>query len=121
MLIEQERKWGTLSCTPSNVIAEFIADDFVGTHPKGHLYTKADMAPRDTAPATPTEKDCKLLSAKVRYFGPDIAVIYGSESAVSKGPDGKDVTRTLVWTDTVMRRAGHWQVIAVQDMTVPSK
>ncbi len=126
-LIEQERKWATLSCTPiSTVVAygtafinDFIADDFVGTHPRGSLYSKSDMLtlPKGWEP----ERDCKLLGARVRFFAPDIAVIYGSESAVAKGPGGKYSTRTLVWTDTLRFRAGKWQVIAVQDMTMPAK
>lgn len=129
-LIEQERKWATLSCTPSSgfaaaslaLIPTFIAPDFVGTSPRGPLYTRADMLPKKAPPAAAEqERDCKLLSARVRYFGPDVAVIYGKESAVVKGADGKESTITLVWTDTLLRRAGKWQVIAVQDMVDPRK
>ena len=121
-LIEQERRWGVDGCTPSAVVKDFIAADFVGTSPKGTLYTKTSMlpsAPAAVAAAPEKERDCKLLSAKVRYFGTQIAVIYGSESAVVTAPDGTEVTRTLIWTDTVMRRNGKWQVIAVQDMVAP--
>lgn len=126
-LIELERQWAVLACdksstaaaTSAKLIGGFIADDFVGTSPGAALYTKHDMLAK---PATPpgTERDCKLISAKVRYFGSDIAVIYGRESAVVKGPDGKEAPRSLVWTDTLMRRAGKWQAIAVQDMVAPA-
>ena len=34
-LIEAERKWAVLECEPSNVMAEAMADDFVGTSPAG--------------------------------------------------------------------------------------
>ena len=102
-LIEQERKWAVLSCSPSNVIQEFVADDFVGTSPDGPTYTKSGLVDRHSKP-TP-EHDCKLLSAKVRFFG----------------PDGKDSRRTLIWTDTALRRKGKWQLIAVQDMVEPKK
>jgi hypothetical protein len=118
-LIEQERKWAVLYCTPSNVIAEFVADDFVGTAPDGPTYTKSGLMQRHTAP-TP-EHDCKLLSARVRFYGPELAIIYGSETAVRTGPDGKDFQRTLIWTDTVLKRNGKWQLIAVQDMFDPKK
>lgn len=67
------------------------------------------------------EHDCKFLSAKVRFYDPDVAVIYGIESALAKGPDGKEALRTLIWTDTLLRRGGRWQVIAVQDMTAAAK
>ncbi|HMI18803.1 MAG TPA: nuclear transport factor 2 family protein [Sphingomonas sp.] len=128
-LIEAERTWATLSCLPRNRIAaasaafaaEYIADDFVGTSPRGPLYTKSDMFPKHAPPTVETERDCKLLSARVRYFGPDVAVIYGRESAILKGPGGKVAPRTLVWTDTWLRRAGKWQIIAVQDMVPPKQ
>ena len=126
-LIEQERTWATLSCAPPSTAAaasaafikEVIADDFVGTSPRGPLYTKADMLPKTPPAAQESERDCKLISAKVRYFGPDIAVLYGRESAIVKGPGGKEAPRTLVWTDTWLRRAGKWQIVAVQDMVPP--
>jgi hypothetical protein len=126
-MIEAERTWATLSCLPRNRImaasaafaSAYIADDFVGTSPRGPLYTKADMFPRKAPPTTEIERDCKFFGARVRYFGPDVAVLYGRESAVVKGPDGKEAPRTLVWTDTWLRRAGKWQIIAVQDMVPP--
>jgi len=118
-LIEQERKWAVLYCTPSNVVEDFIADDFVGTAPEGPTYTKSGLTKRHKAPAP--EHGCKLLSARVRFFGPDLAIIYGSETAVRTGPDGKDFQRTLIWTDTVLKRNGKWQLIAVQDMFDPKK
>lgn len=127
-LLEMERVWATLACASTDThfaankafVERYIADDFVGTSPAGGLYTKADMLPAPGTPHEP-ERDCKVLSAKVRYFGPDLAVIYGSESAVVKGPDGKPAPRSLIWTDTVLRRDGKWQIIAVQDMTAPKK
>lgn len=117
-LIEQERRWGIDACHPSNVVAEFLADDFVGTSPKGMLYEKPKDQP---SAASPTERDCKLLGARVRFYGPDIAVIYGRESALVKGADGTESLRTLIWTDTALRRGGKWQLIAVQDMVAPAK
>lgn len=122
-LIEQERQWATLACAKNNIVADFIADDFVGTKTKGYLYTKSDLQQDHHAsqPASEQEWGCKLISAKVRFYGADVAVIYGSESALIKGPDGKDQTRMLTWTDTLLRRAGRWQVIAVQDMVMPAK
>jgi hypothetical protein len=118
-LIEQERKWAVLSCMPSNVVEEFVAEDFVGTAPEGGTYTKSDLLKRHQAPTA--EHDCKLLSARVRFYGPDLAIIYGSEAAVRTGPDGKDFQQVLVWTDTALKRKGRWQLIAVQDMFGPKK
>src|SRR5277367_3161292 len=42
-LIEDERKWAVLDCEPNNVMAEILAEDFVGTSPDGPTYTKADI------------------------------------------------------------------------------
>jgi len=118
-MIEAERKWGIESCVPSNVIDEYVADDFVGTSPAGPIYTKADLQKEHASPVA--ARDCKLLSARVRYFGPTVAIIYGSEIATLKDAAGKDYNRTLIWTDTWMKRNGKWKIIAVQDMDAPKK
>jgi hypothetical protein len=118
-LIQQERKWAVLSCSPSNVVQEFVAEDFIGTNPAGQTYTKTELL--DSRKPGASERDCKLLGARVRFFGPDVAIIYGKESFVYTGTDGKDSLRTLVWTDTALRRKGMWQLIAVQDMVWSEK
>ena len=128
-LVEQERIWATLSCSPSDTIdaatdkfvRNFIADDFVGTSPKGSLYGKSDMLPETPPLKVAPERDCKLLGAKVHFVRPDLAVIYGKESASIAGADGRYSTRTLVWTDTLLRRDEKWQIVAVQDMVVPTQ
>jgi len=119
LMIEVERKWAVDDCVPTNVVDEYIADDFVGTSPSGPIYTKADLFKEHSSPSA--ARDCKLLTAKVRYFGPNVAIIYGSETAIHQGADGKDFKRTLIWTDTWMKRNGKWQIIAVQDMNDPRK
>ena len=79
------------------------------------------MLPKEKPAAREPEQDCRLLSAKVRFVGSDVAIIYGKERATIKAPDGNYAPRTLVWTDTLLRRSGKWQVIAVQDMVVPTE
>jgi hypothetical protein len=116
-LIEMERKWAVLECEPSNVVAEAVADDFVGTSPEGPIYTKSDLLNEHATRAEAS--GCKLLSARVRYYGTDLLMIYGSETSVRKGADGKSFNRTLIWTDTWLKRNGKWQIIAVQDMKDP--
>jgi len=115
-LIEAERKWAVLECEPSKVVSEALADDFVGTSPQGPIYTK-----KEALAEGPPEKahDCKLLTARVRFYGPDLAIIYGKETSTRTAKDGKEFQRTLIWTDTWLKRNGKWQIIAVQDMTDP--
>jgi hypothetical protein len=119
-MIEQERKWAVLECEHSNVVAEALADDFVGTSPRGPRYTKAE-ALAEAPPAPGQARDCKLLTARVRFYGDTVAMIYGSETSVRKQKDGKEIDRTLIWTDTWLKRNGKWQIIAVQDMIAPKQ
>lgn len=117
-LIEQERKWAVLGCEPSNVVQDALADDFVGTAPDGRRYTKKDALSEHRPPAG-SERGCKLIDARVRFFAPGLAVVYGRESAIHKDAHGKDFERELIWTDTWVKRNGKWQIIAVQDMAAP--
>ena len=63
----------------------------------------------------------QLGEVKVRFFGDSIAMAYGAESAVSKAKDGKETKRCLIWTDTWLKRAGKWQIVAAQDTGIPCK
>ncbi len=117
-LINWERRWAEADCDRNTVVETILADDFQGTAPDtGALYSKTDSVAEAKA-ATGSSRGCQMLSAKVRYFSADVAVVYGSETSILKTKDGKDKTRILVWTDTWMKRNGKWQIIAVQDMQV---
>jgi hypothetical protein len=119
-LIEQERKWAVLECQPSNVVNDALADDFIGTSPDGPLYTRAE-ALKEPPAVTGSVTGCRLLKARVRFFGDNLAMIYGKETSARKGKDGKTFNRTLIWTDTWLKRNSKWQIIAVQDMRVPGE
>jgi Domain of unknown function (DUF4440) len=118
-LIDVERKWAVLECEPTDVVNGYLAEDFVGTSPEGPLYTKADYL-AEPQPPPGSVHGCKLLSARVRFYGDNLAMIYGSETSVRKDKAGKEYNRKLVWTDTWVKRSGKWQIIAVQDMHMPS-
>ena len=117
-MIEQERLWAEGACTPNDVEKEALADDFVGTSPRGPIYDKKEATTKPNPPE-PLARACKLLSARVRFFGDSVAVIYGKETATHKDAAGKETERVLIWTDTWMKRQGKWQIIAVQDMVEP--
>lgn len=116
-MVEQARAWADQACGGRWVVSELFADDFRGTSPKGARYEKPAEAPMSDA-STQWSKDCRLDAAEVRFFGDDVAVMYGAESKTVPLPDGDSERRCLVWTDTWMRRNGRWQIIAVQDNRV---
>lgn len=112
-MIGLERSWAEQACGKPSVLQELLAADFHGTSPKGTRYDKPAEVPASD-PAT-LHTDCRLLEADVRFFGENVAVIYGAESSVAPLPEGKHERRCLAWTDTWLKRNGKWQIIAVQD------
>ena len=113
-MMEQAKAWADQACGGKWVISDLLADDFHGTAPKGTRYDKPSKAP-EFDPKTKWSTDCRLDDADVRFFGPDVAVVYGAESKTVALADSKLERRCLVWTDTWLRRNGKWQIIAVQD------
>jgi Domain of unknown function (DUF4440) len=113
-LIEMERKWATSGCTPNGIEKVILAEDFHGTAPNGTQYSKKEAVSgsQDTQPA---ERECVMYDVKVHFFGDSIAILYGSESALTK-KDGHDYRRKLTWVDTWLKRDGKWQVVAAEDM-----
>jgi hypothetical protein len=108
-MISQERRWAESACDGNDVVQTLLADDFQGTTPSGKRYSKP------TEKEKPSARDCKLGEVKIRFFGDNLAIAYGSESRV-KTSSGKDVLETLVWTDTWLKRDGRWQIIAAEDL-----
>jgi hypothetical protein len=113
-IIDAERQWAEADCTHNNIAAEILAEDFQGTSPVGKRYTKPEEV-ANMQDRSKTARDCRLLDAKVRFFGENLAMVYGSETSVQKANDGTEGPRCLVWTDTWLRRNGKWQIIAAQD------
>ncbi|WP_440225236.1 nuclear transport factor 2 family protein [Dokdonella sp. MW10] len=113
-MVGMAKAWADQACGGRWVVSELFADDFRGTAPKGIRYGKPSGEPAHD-PATSWSKDCSLDEADVRFFGDDVAVMYGAESRTVTLPDGRDERRCLVWTDTWLERNGRWQIIAVQD------
>ncbi len=116
-IIAAEAKWANSACSPQPDLKDVIADDFQGTSPSGRRYGKKDAITTDTKVL---ERDCQLGEVKVRFFGDSIAIAYGAESAV-KAKDGKETKHCLIWTDTWLKRAGKWQIVAAQDTNIPCK
>jgi hypothetical protein len=116
-MIEQERLWADEACDRNGVTRTLVADDYVGTSPRGTVYTKADLV--GVPLSAPRSHDCRLLEARVRFFGAETAIVYGYEFSVPASPEGAEVPQCLRWTDTWLKRAGRWQIVAAQDMRQP--
>ena len=118
-IVEMERKWAEGVCANNGVVARLLAEDFEGTSTRGERFTKADEL-RDEK-GTHTAHDCGLDETKVRFFGDNLALVYGSEHAVGKDPSQPGAKVCQIWTDTWLKRGGTWQVVASQDNRVQCK
>jgi hypothetical protein len=121
-MVDAERQWAEIPCTHNNTVVEkILADDFQGTSPQGKRYTKPEHLAQIAANSSNTARDCGLIDANVRFFGDNLAIVYGSERAVRKAEDGTEKSRCLIWTDTWLKREDQWQIIAVQDNPLDCK
>jgi Domain of unknown function (DUF4440) len=118
-MIEMERKWAEGVCTNNGVIAGLLAEDFQGTSTNGERYNKADELRDEKGPHS--AHDCAVDDARVRFFGEDVAIIYGSEHAFGKDKTHPEAKVCQVWTDTWLKRGGKWQIVAAQDNKVDCK
>jgi len=118
-IVEMERKWAEGVCVDNGVVAGLLADDFQGTSTAGARFTKADELRDEKAPHT--AHDCGLDKTKVRFFGDNLAIVYGSEHAVGKDKSQPSAKVCQVWTDTWLKRDNKWQIIASHDNRVPCR
>jgi hypothetical protein len=119
-MIHMEHLWTDSGCDGNLVEETLLADDFQGTSPEGELYSK-QQAVQKTKERKARARDCRTYEVKVHFFGDDVALLYGSESAIEKTATGTDFTRRLRWTDTWLKRNGKWQIVAAQDMLIKAE
>ena len=115
-MIDMERKWAEGVCVDNGVVAGLLADDFQGTGTAGGRFTKVDELRDEKAPRS--ARGCGIDEAKVRFFGDNLAIVYGSEHAIGKDKSQPDAKVCQIWTDTWLKRGGKWQIIASQDNRV---
>jgi hypothetical protein len=114
-IVDAERQWAEAACTHNKIAETILTDDFQGTSPEdGKRYTKSEEV-ADNSNSSKTARDCRLTDAKVRLFGDNLAMAYGSESSIRKTKVGTEKPICLTWTDTWLKRNGRWQIIAAQD------
>jgi hypothetical protein len=94
-----------------------LADDFWALAPDGTFHGKA-------AEIEQTKKSHRnfisnhVTAVKVREFG-DTAVAQGSETWEKRF--GEPKRGRYVWTDTWVKRAGKWQIVASADVLAPAE
>jgi hypothetical protein len=118
-MTDMERKWAEGVCVDNGVVADLLADDFQGTSSSGARFNKSDELKDEKSPRS--AHGCALDTAKVRFFGDNMAIIYGSEHAIGKDKAHPEAKVCQVWTDTWLKRNGKWQIIASQDNRVECK
>jgi hypothetical protein len=118
-MIDMERKWAEGVCVNNGVVSDLLADDFQGTNTHGERYHKEDELRDEKGPRS--AHDCALDDAKVRFFGEDVAIIYGSEHAIGKDKTHPGAKQCQIWTDTWLKRNGKWQIAAAQDNNIDCK
>jgi hypothetical protein len=114
-LIEMERKWAESGCTHNGIEQTILAEDFHGIAPDGSHYSRKE-AVADAQNDKTSERECKMFEVKVHFFGDNMAILYGSESAIRPPKNGHEQTVKLTWTDTWLKRDGKWQVVAAEDL-----
>src|SRR5215472_2773398 len=93
-----------VSCGPDGDAQTTLADGFTGTAPDGSRYPK-EQDVQLTKNQTQKARGCRLGETKVRFFGDNLAVVYGSENRIQQ-ENGAEHPKTLVWTDTWLKRGG---------------
>jgi hypothetical protein len=110
---QAESDWAeSVATNDATVIERIIADDFVGVDIDGSHYSKSDMRKWREHPSEYVSNH--MDGVQIRFYG-DAAVAQGSESWKKKDR----TTGKFVWTDTWIRRADKWQIVAAEDLVPP--
>lgn len=118
-VLKLETEWAAAALKGDSTFLERIyASDIFITHSDGTLATRAqDIATVKSGETVYTT--CVSDNMKVHVYG-DAAVVIGRNTETGK-EKGKDFSRLILWTDTWVKTAGRWQVVATQGTLVAQK
>lgn len=113
-ICDSESAWAESVATgDASTVKRILAEDFIGVHPSGRQYRKAEMV-EGTPKAPEVFASNHVNDVIVRFYG-NVAVAQGSETWHKK----KGETGRFVWTDTWLKRNGAWQIVAAEDLIAP--
>lgn len=105
-----EREWvAAIVEKDGAALARLLADDFAGTSPSAHLYTKK-MAVEDLAAGTYVVEAMELDEIAVNVYG-DTAVAFTSQNEKSRY-GGTDTSGHYHYTNVWVKKDGQWQAVA---------
>jgi ketosteroid isomerase-like protein len=105
-----EREWvAAIVNKDQAALGRLLADDFVGTSPTAHFYTK-DMAVADLARGTYVVDAMDLDEISVNVYG-DTAVAFASQDETSRYAT-TDISGHYHYTNVWVKKDGRWQAVA---------
>jgi ketosteroid isomerase-like protein len=105
-----ERAWvAAIVNKDGAALGRLLADDFAGTSPSAHLYTKK-MAIEDLSAGTYVVDAMELDEISVNVYG-DTAVAFASQDEKSRY-GGADTSGHYHYTNVWVRKDGQWQAVA---------
>jgi hypothetical protein len=118
-LTQLDREWSQAGVRGDvSILERLLADDYSGTSPLGKAITKAEAIAELKSGANKLESN-DTDNYSVRVFG-DTAVM--THDGVRKGQrEGQPFTERYRSLHVFVKRAGRWQVVASQGMTLPQQ
>jgi ketosteroid isomerase-like protein len=118
-VLKLTQEWLTAENPPVDRAAlnRIIADDFLGTGPRGTTVSKKDVIPREGTAADSHGLSINGQDIKARVFG-DTAIVTGRGVPKAQTPEERPEMR---FTIVFVRRADSWQMVAGHLSAVPSE
>jgi len=105
-----EREWvAAIVRKDGAALDRLLADDFTGTSPTAHLYTKK-IAIEDLTRGTYVVDAMDMDEISVKPYG-DVAVAYASQQEKSRY-GSEDISGHYHYTNVWLRKDGRWQVVS---------